>query len=256
MKNSNDVSWSPMPRFLLRKDVIRQALKTSDLRGKRVLEVGFGSGEMLAWLLDNGAIVSGVDFSPAAHDLIRDRMGGRLYESGVVLYEKLQDVPLAEYDYVFAFEVLEHIVNDVDAYKSWMGLLKQGGELLISVPAHMAKWGDNDVWAGHVKRYERDELYLLAASVDAVVLRLWNYGFPIILALDVLLNLSARKKNSAEVLSSDINKTKRSGVVRSSSSLVMFFSREWVMLPFFFLQRVFFDFDLGSGYLLHVKKNK
>ncbi len=256
MSDKNKVSWSPMPRFLLRKDAVIQSLKERDLKGKRVLEIGFGSGEMLAWALDRGAVVSGVDFSFEAHELTYARMGERIKENKVKLYGSLAEVQSNKYDYVFAFEVLEHIESDIEMFGAWLDLLNPGGELLISVPAHMRKWGDNDVWAGHVKRYEKSDFSSLVYGRDVDVVHLWNYGFPMTLGLDYLLNRNAKKRNDCEVLSGQEQKTKRSGVVRSSSFFAKVLSGRCFMLPFFLLQRLFFNLDLGSGYLFHVKKNK
>src|SRR3546814_6549126 len=57
-----------------------------------------------------------------------------------------------------AFEVLEHIEDDHAALRQWLGWLKPGGILLMSVPAHPSQWNAADVWAGHFRRYRKREL--------------------------------------------------------------------------------------------------
>lgn len=249
-------AWVPMPRFLLRQDAVSRVLKDSDVSGKKVLEIGFGSGEMLKWLIAKGAKVSGVDFSASAHELAKKRVGSFLNGNGSKLYENIEDVKDEKYDFICAFEVLEHIDDDVGTINQWMDMLKCGGHLLISVPAHMKKWGDIDVWAGHCKRYERNDFYELVPDEGAKILQLWNYGFPLSIVLDRLLNRSAKNKNREDFLSTGIEKTKRSGVDRSVNPVIRFLSRPFFMFPFFILQRLFFKFDFGSAYLVHFQKAK
>src|SRR6185437_14764028 len=80
---------------------------------------------------------------------------------------------------VMAFEVLEHIEHDLDALRTWRSWLRPGGTLLLSVPCHMRKWNPSDVWAGHIRRYERAALAELARSAGFEVERILCYGFPL-----------------------------------------------------------------------------
>ncbi|MEL7157397.1 MAG: methyltransferase domain-containing protein, partial [Actinomycetota bacterium] len=54
------------------------------------------------------------------------------------------------FDYVMAFEVLEHITDDRAALEEWLRRLRPGGRVLFSVPAHQRKYGDADRAVGHV----------------------------------------------------------------------------------------------------------
>ncbi len=51
----------------------------------------------------------------------------------------------------------------------------------------MKKWCLNDVWAGHYKRYERQELKGKLSEVGFEIKYFWSYPFPINIALDYLL---------------------------------------------------------------------
>jgi hypothetical protein len=57
-----------------------------------------------------------------------------------------------------AFEVLEHIDQDVDALRSWSKFIGPRGWLLLSVPANPDRFGPADVAAGHFRRYSRQSL--------------------------------------------------------------------------------------------------
>ena len=59
----------------------------------------------------------------------------------------------AAFDGVVAGEVLEHIEAEGRAPSVGARVLRPGGALVVSVPAHPAWFGASDRWAGHVRRY-------------------------------------------------------------------------------------------------------
>ena len=56
------------------------------------------------------------------------------------------------------FDVLEHIENDAAALANLYRVLKPGGRLYLAVPAHQLLWSDEDVFAGHFRRYSLSAL--------------------------------------------------------------------------------------------------
>lgn len=60
------------------------------------------------------------------------------------------------------FDVLEHIEDDAAALTQLYRALKPNGRLYIAVPAHGALWSDEDMHAGHYRRYS-------AAGLDAAL---------------------------------------------------------------------------------------
>ena len=51
------------------------------------------------------------------------------------------------------FDVLEHIDDDAGAIANLYRVLAPGGRLYIAVPSHRLLWSDDDVKAGHFRRY-------------------------------------------------------------------------------------------------------
>jgi len=56
------------------------------------------------------------------------------------------------------FDVVEHIENDASFLSQAFTLLRDDGYIFISVPAFMALWSDEDVKAGHFRRYRTQDL--------------------------------------------------------------------------------------------------
>jgi len=79
-------------------------------------------------------------------------------------------------DLVVAFDVLEHIEDDVAAAAEIQRSLRPGGTLLVAVPCDMDLWSAHDVAVGHVRRYDRDSLRRLIDGAGLTVedLRSWN----------------------------------------------------------------------------------
>ena len=70
-----------------------------------------------------------------------------------------RDIPLrAEVDVIGAFDVLEHIEEDVEVLGQMHQALKPDGLLVISVPQHRWLWSPADDHAHHVRRYTAREL--------------------------------------------------------------------------------------------------
>jgi SAM-dependent methyltransferase len=69
-----------------------------------------------------------------------------------------------EFDVVCAFDVLEHIDEDVAVMEEMRLAGKPGALILLSVPQHRRLWSAADDYAGHKRRYSRSELLGKLAS--------------------------------------------------------------------------------------------
>lgn len=63
-----------------------------------------------------------------------------------------------EFDVVAAFDVIEHIAEDVAVLNNLNQALKPGGGLLLTVPQHQWLWSAADDYACHERRYSDAEL--------------------------------------------------------------------------------------------------
>jgi SAM-dependent methyltransferase len=99
----------------------------------RVLEVGCGSGDTLAYLQTNGRCrwTCGVELFPEAAEIARGRLD-ETYEGNI---EQI-DLPIApaSVDVVLCLDVLEHLVDPWTTASRLARLLKPGGVLIASIP--------------------------------------------------------------------------------------------------------------------------
>jgi SAM-dependent methyltransferase len=62
------------------------------------------------------------------------------------------------------FDVIEHIEDDLAFLRSIRNLVKKDGRLYVTVPAYSFLWSDDDVFAGHFRRYSLDGISKVLVS--------------------------------------------------------------------------------------------
>ena len=78
------------------------------------------------------------------------------------------------YDMVAAIDVIEHIPDDKSAQEGVARVLKHGGKLVMTVPAHQWMWSAHDVVNHHLRRYSKASLKRL---IEGSPLRLETIGY-------------------------------------------------------------------------------
>lgn len=249
--------WVPAPRYLLRRDRILAMLRP--VPPCRILEVGCGAGALLHELGVNGFSCSALEASKAARELAA-RIGDQTPAS-LDLHAEPQPDWQGQFALVMACDVLEHIEDDSATLRQWQQWLAPDGRLLLSVPAHRRKWSEADVWAGHYRRYERDELGRLVKQSGLVIEHLECYGFPLANLSEMIgahLYKRAVIRDGADTKSTRRSNNDRSGIDRSDMTrlfpLLNSLPGRLLLRLAFAVQRPFLHRDIGSGYLLMARR--
>lgn len=128
----------------------------------RVLDVGCGWGVTLEYLEQAGHTVVGMDVGrPALEKLDRP---DRTLILGDVENGPIPQSAWGQYDVVLALDVLEHLDNDTAALEHLAQLARQGGLVVVSVPALPRLWSEFDQVQGHRRRYVKADLQRLFAA--------------------------------------------------------------------------------------------
>jgi SAM-dependent methyltransferase len=124
--------------------------------GDSPLEIGSGTGDYAEMWADRGVTVTASEgFRPlVAH--LRERFAGNPRVDVKELVAPIRET--GDHSAVVAFNVLEHIPDDVDALRSFAGLVRPGGAVVLFVPAFQALMSDYDLVVGHQRRYRRRSL--------------------------------------------------------------------------------------------------
>jgi len=90
-----------------------------------------------------------------------------------------EDLPFREgvFNYITALDVLEHIEDDEKTMRNIRSVMKKGGVLISTVPAHMFLWSNHDVLLHHKRRYSFSEFVskIAASGLDVVKASYWNF---------------------------------------------------------------------------------
>ena len=122
-------------------------------RRPRILDVGCGTGANLLMLSKYGD-AEGVDVSEDALTFCHER-GLDKVKLGAA-----EELPYDDgtFDLVTAFDVVEHIDDDLAGLKEMRRVLRPGGHVLLFVPTFMFLWGLQDDVSHHRRRYRLSEL--------------------------------------------------------------------------------------------------
>ena len=149
-----------------------------------------------------------------------------------------------EYGLVCAFEVLEHIEDDAGTLRQWREHVRPGGWVMLSTPPFQSRFGPHDLYTGHLRRYEPDQMSALLVDTGFVDPRVWIYGFPIGYALEAARNTLARQSPHGDMSTEE--RTAASGRRRQPPNWLAPVT-QGVSLPFRLLQRPFLSTTWGTG---------
>ncbi len=129
--------------------------------GRRVIEIGSGTGNITQFLCAGGREVVATDVVPAyrskLQQIFKDQANvsvGKFDLTAPAPEEYLSN----PFDTVVCLNVLEHVDDDMFALAQMRDVMTDHGSLALLVPAHRFLFGEFDRAVGHYRRYERREL--------------------------------------------------------------------------------------------------
>ena len=168
MAEHDERHWWYRARRQVVAELIRR--KVSLPEGARLREIGCGTGHNLTMLGEFGS-VDALEVDPIARGMAEKRLGRTVLSSPLPALDGLPD---DTYDMVAALDVVEHISDDTAALEGIARVLKPGGKLLMTVPAHQWMWSAHDVVNHHQRRYSKGGFKRL---VDKSPLQLDSIGY-------------------------------------------------------------------------------
>ena len=127
---------------------------------RRILDIGCGAANMTHHLRHYGHVI-GLDNNPRPLEIARQR-GLEAYEGSAA------DLPFrdGEFDLVALLDTVEHVREQDEVFRECRRVLRDpepqtgaaGGTLLVTVPAFMFLWNNNDVLNRHQRRYTVPQL--------------------------------------------------------------------------------------------------
>lgn len=186
MAHFEDHYWWFLGRKRILAALLDRHLAPAPPRGRRILDLGCGSGGVLSLLDAYGRTVGLEPFGEPLR-IARSRGHRRLVRADALA------VPLADgaFDLITALDVLEHLPDDGAAAAEINRLLAPGGQLLLAVPAYRFLWSEHDIALDHYRRYVAPDVRALVEGAGLRVERL-SYAITFLLPVVMALRLGQR----------------------------------------------------------------
>ena len=135
--------------------------------GRRILDVGFGTGLLTNKLYEDGAEIYGMDFSQGMIDIAKEKMP----EGTFIQWDFNAGVPpmLKEmtFDYIISSYAIHHL-NDhkkVEFIGELKKLLKPGGKIIFADVAFETKQDLNNCKEASGDSWDHEEIYMVAEEI-------------------------------------------------------------------------------------------
>lgn len=132
-----------------------------------VLDAGCGTGGLIKALRAANPLwrPTGLDFSPRACELARQRTGAEITEGSIT------DLPFAggQFDAIVSADVVCQVEDGGRALREFARCVRPGGAVLVNVPAFRWLWSYHDDTCETKHRYTRPELVALFRAVGLTV---------------------------------------------------------------------------------------
>lgn len=136
--------------------------------GRRILEIGAGTGQLAQFLMRTHAYDKYVAIEPSPHFFASLREVATNTQNFEVLQATAPELPKSydgAFDTVFSIHVMEHIEDDAAFLRECIRLTRPGGHVVVLVPALQFLYSPLDEKIGHFRRYEKAMLTNLAAKL-------------------------------------------------------------------------------------------
>lgn len=253
--DARHLGWAPSLRYLLRRARVLALLRPTDQKPE-LLEIGCGAGALLFELSYIGYTCTGVETSRQALDVATKIAS--MAPNPPLITSTLDPDWDSYFDALLSLDVLEHIEDDGAALKQWAALLKPGGRMVLSVPAHQHRWSNGDIWAGHFRRYDRNQLIHLVEKAGLTVSHIECYGYPLANITEWVGNFYYWYRLKLGASTKKPEATAASGVNRQFYARIGSLLRGWVgkaiIKQALKAQNSRLEEDVGSGYILVAQK--
>ena len=143
--------------FVVRLEILGQELqKIISLENNptiKILNIGIATGKTSEMLSEFGEVTS-LEYDRVCAEFVRQKLGIEVIEGSIL------ELPFEDnyFDFVCAFDVIEHVEDDKKAVSEMNRVCKSKGKICITVPAFQNLWSHHDEINHHFRRYKMKEI--------------------------------------------------------------------------------------------------
>lgn len=160
----------------------------------KILNVGAATGATSEMLSKFGEVTS-LEYDEFCCKFLKEKTGIEAINAS------LTDLPFEDdsYDIICAFDVIEHIEDDIKAIEEIHRVLKPNGKYFLTVPAFQSLWSNHDVINHHFRRYRKNQFNKLIVNNKLKINYSTYFNFWLFIPISIvrfILNNIPRKKDS------------------------------------------------------------
>lgn len=183
--------------------LIRLIALTGELQGKRIIDIGCGTGQFLFYLSSLGADVVGCEMSEEACHFIKEHLGIQVFYGGIE--EHIGKI--GKVDVVLLNDVIEHFIRPLDVLNAVNSILEKNGLIVIWTPnggnagrsvETAKKWVGFSIDLEHMQYFSPTSIIRIAKKYNWELVHLESMGYPCIEKLKSL-KPSTRKQRFSRV---------------------------------------------------------
>ncbi len=183
--------------FKIREKIILDNIKKhSTFKNPSILNIGAATGRSSEALQDIGAVTS-LEYDADCCRFTNEKTGLDVIQGSIL------ELPFTNntFDIVCAFDVIEHVQNDQKAIDEMKRVCKNGGIIIITVPAFMSLWSEHDDINHHFRRYKASRIKQLFSCSSNILYQSYFNTFlflPIFIFRSVSRIFKPKKKSGQE----------------------------------------------------------
>ena len=149
--------WWFVAREKILVSYVTRLLKQNQLPQElKILNIGCGPGRSSEYLSQFGTVTS-IEYDKFCCEFASEKTGLK------IIHGSITELPFdnESFDLVCAFDVIEHVEDDLRATEEMKRVAVNKGVLLVTVPAFMSLWSHHDEVNHHFRRYKLKEVQQL-----------------------------------------------------------------------------------------------
>ncbi len=150
-------------------DVLESVLRElgDNITGKRILDVGFGTGTLTNRLLKDGAQVYGIDFSSSMVNIARKKMPEGIFEQYDFSVGFPESFSGAEFDNIISTYAIHHVPDEDKCrlFSDWMNILSESGRIIVGDICFESTQDLEYCKKQSIKKWDDDELYFVYQNI-------------------------------------------------------------------------------------------
>ncbi len=224
--------------------LISNSLETNENKQLNILNIGAATGKTSEMLSKFGKVTS-LEYDQDCCEYAEQQFNISIINGSILELPFKDD----EFDLVCAFDVIEHVEDDLLGINEMKRVCKRDGLIVLTVPAYMFLWSHHDEVNHHYRRYTLKNLKELVKKTDLYPVKgtFYNTLLFIPIAIFRLLSKMIPEKLIRKGAGSDATLHNTSGL--TSRILYQIFNLELSLLKLF-------NLPFGVSIFLSLSKNK